>query len=596
MTKNTPLAPYRHTLAWLLGSIAIAGGIGWGARQYILPADTADPAVLIVWALALILALGGIVNAFAQARQLATEGSVLARLQVPQIGPELERIDKALGARAARSAVVSRARLVDAVLQNQHMPAGDFRADWRRDTVERTARYGATQRFLASMLLLLAVLGTFAGLKSALPRLSDAMQNAMTQQQAQAASGSRGRAIPRAGRSQASSGQSASGVTDALDMVAAAFGANFLALLGSLVLGAAAHGLAQDRRALLARVDEVATRVWYVQLPADAGFSTLERALVEMRGSVVGVTRVGDAVTALTRRLEDFQSALVDSMQSMVGDVRASMQASAIAAERRNDAQLTELTRTLALITRALERTAVGYEGLVKGLEERDLGVTKAADALDRSAQQAAATNASLETATRELAGLRQESEQREAGLTRQVEEALTTLRSGLDSIRRSVAVQSSHLEESNRLLEQLRVEEGESWRRNQEAHGAQLATLREQLDGLQKLGELLETLREGQGAARAELTGLRADTTAGVHSLEMRADQSAAARKADAEVCLAALRELQRELTAVLRGEGEQLRTLAHHESERTRAAILATSERMRLTEPGRPAKPVGA
>lgn len=99
----------------------------------------------------------------------------------------------------------------------------------------RTAQYGVFARYASSLLLLLAVLGTFAGVKTALPGLIDAVSQT-------------GGAQP-----------GGADIAAPLRAVADAFGGNALALVGAIAVGLMAQGLATGRRNLLERLELVST-------------------------------------------------------------------------------------------------------------------------------------------------------------------------------------------------------------------------------------------------------------------------------------------------------------------------------------------------
>jgi hypothetical protein len=84
---------------------------------------------------------------------------------------------------------------------------------------KRTAQYGSFARYSASLLLLLAVLGTFAGVKTALPGLIEALRTA------------------------GEAGNSMDPLVGPLQAIAGAFGGNALALVGAIAVGFAAQGV-----------------------------------------------------------------------------------------------------------------------------------------------------------------------------------------------------------------------------------------------------------------------------------------------------------------------------------------------------------------
>jgi ABC-type transporter Mla subunit MlaD len=112
-------------------------------------------------------------------------------------------------------------------------------SEFRTLAVARSASIGSCARYVSSLLLLLTVLGTFIGIKAALPQLIEALNTA--------------------------SGIGADATTtlrlmhDALGSVGGAFGSNLGALLGSISLGLASFGLSSGRQNTLARLEQVSS-------------------------------------------------------------------------------------------------------------------------------------------------------------------------------------------------------------------------------------------------------------------------------------------------------------------------------------------------
>jgi hypothetical protein len=123
----------------------------------------------------------------------------------------------------------------------------------------RTAAYGAFARYASSLLLLLAVLGTFAGVKTALPELITAI---------------------------GSNTNDTTGLVNALSAVASAFGGNALALVGAVAVGLMAQGLSLGRRNLLERLELVSAEYLYGRTVA-AEASPLQGAIVALRDTAV---------------------------------------------------------------------------------------------------------------------------------------------------------------------------------------------------------------------------------------------------------------------------------------------------------------------
>lgn len=131
---------------------------------------------------------------------------------------------------------------VHRVIEKQRDAAVRVSPDELRVLAEsRTTKYGSTARFASGLLLLLAVLGTFSGVKAALPGLIEA------------AAASERPSTPDAAQPS---------IATPLERVADAFGANSLALVGAIALGLMAQGMATGRRNLLERLEHVSERLY----------------------------------------------------------------------------------------------------------------------------------------------------------------------------------------------------------------------------------------------------------------------------------------------------------------------------------------------
>lgn len=492
--------------------------------QYLIP-RTNDPAVLTILRLSGVAIVVGFASAIRQCTELWSERRLLTQLGTADLVKAVAAKDNERRT-TSESVVLRHAKLVSGAIVSGQVPPGDYRADWRRQALERTGRYGGLQRFLASTLLLLAVLGTFAGMKAALPQLSGALTAQVRSTNGAYASQSRSDKNGRPQLAQPAVG-AGFGVTKALDLVGNAFGSNFAALLGSLTLAAFGYFLGRDRRALVIELEDRATSSWYPMLRPEAGVSSLERAVAEMKGSVAAVARVGESMDTLNHRLADFKNTLIDCMQQMVGDLRATMQASSTSADSRHDAQLVELTRSLTLITRALERTTIGYEGLVKGLEERDLGVAKAASALIGSVEQLGSTSELLTEAAKELEALRKQVSRREGEYQKRFDLVASALQSAAGNVFEAAATQATALQSASESVTLLRAEQQVSWNRSAQNAEKQLQLLQATREWQDRLDLQLESSRQGGDATRSEVVSFRGDLQRAAEDLGAQIAQS---------------------------------------------------------------------
>jgi hypothetical protein len=344
------------------GAAALSFGIGIVAlvalsalmRSELLP-RTDSFAALSVWILAAGVLLFGMVRGLIDLRTLAAEWSALDLI--------VESKSDVAKRQFPTTVVARRILLVDEAETEQRADR-EFRQSNRALAAAKLAGVGNITRFASSALLMLVVIGTFAGMRYALPLLSGAIETASSA--AERGSGSLG----------------GSQITGSLRTVSEAVGSNLLALFGSLVLSLIAFGASFERRELLTSIEFLSERWLYRRLPVDADASELQKAVNELQRSVKEVAAVSLAVGQLGKGIGDLKVVLRDTIVEMRDAFTESVnQHGARMQQQLNDA-IGELTATLGVTSGALQATAVSYEGLVKGLQERDLGVRAAADAL----------------------------------------------------------------------------------------------------------------------------------------------------------------------------------------------------------------------
>ena len=195
---------------------------------------------------------------------------------------------------------------------------------------KRTSRYGEIARYLSSLLLLLAVLGTFAGVKAALPDLIDALK---------------------------------AGADDTLRMsgplsaVAGAFGGNALALVGAIAVGLAAQGVAFGRRNLLERLELVSVEYIYGDETSGAS-EPMQAAAQSLQASARDLQSLAGSMSGVEAGLETLRVQFRDSFSELTGHLRD-------LANRQNDTLYTRtgealetLQRRVADVVQALEANA----------------------------------------------------------------------------------------------------------------------------------------------------------------------------------------------------------------------------------------------
>jgi len=264
----------------------------------------------------------------------------------------------------------------------------------------RTARYGVFARYASSLLLLLAVLGTFAGVKTALPGLIDAVSHT-------------GGAHP-----------GAADIAAPLRAVADAFGGNALALVGAIAVGLMAQGLATGRRNLLERLELVSTEFLYGGLHAGGSVDPLTEAVRELRETAASVRDTGRAIEGLESGMnglaESFHEAFERLNERLVE--LAAQQDQAL--HEKTGSELRELQRRVGTLAETVEGVARAYHGIVDTVQERSRASEEAIDLMRQSA-------VTLHDALRSLGGYQAGAERTAAG----VQQTLAALREGSDTV-----------------------------------------------------------------------------------------------------------------------------------------------------------------
>lgn len=225
-----------------------------------------------------------------------------------------------------------------------HMPVEELRGI----AETRTASYGHVARFASSLLLLLAVLGTFAGVKTALPSLIDAI-GATEGTGATAGAGS---------------------IVDPLRAVADAFGGNALALVGAIAVGLMAQGLAVGRRNLLERLELASAEYIYDNRrtqnadPLIAAVETLSATAGEVHNASTAFLGIEGSLEALS---ESFRTAF-GSLNDTLSDVMAAQDEQL---HRRTAQALGSLEGKVAALADAVRGNTASYQGLVDRIGER---------------------------------------------------------------------------------------------------------------------------------------------------------------------------------------------------------------------------------
>lgn len=325
----------------------------------------------------------------------------------------------------------------------------------------RTERLGSFARYASSLLLLLAVLGTFAGVKTALPGLIDAFSSGVA-------------------------GSTAS-LADPLRAVSDAFGANAFALIGAIAVGLMANGVAQGRRNMLERLELVSAEHIYrdelsqANSPVEAAMVALNRSAQELHESSGALLGIQSGLDLLS---EEFRRGLETLEQHLI-EVASTHEAELF---DRNSRAMEELQNRVADLTDSVSANAKIYAGLVDAVGERSAESREAIEqlrkangllstSLGRLGEAGETTGATAKEIARlisELSGLVQPVQGQIAQLSDSVASVGTAMSPILEtaraSIQEAVALHAGAEDRHERLLRDIRSELSEGLMRLAEA------------------------------------------------------------------------------------------------------------------------------
>jgi hypothetical protein len=208
---------------------------------------------------------------------------------------------------------------------------------------KRSSQFGSFARYASSLLLLLAVLGTFAGVKTALPWLVQAVS---------------------------SSTSDTAALSQPLQAIAAAFGGNALALVGAIAVGLMAQGVAFGRQNMLERLELVSAEFVYgnetanASDPMQAAIQALSRTSNEFQsasgallGIEAGLNDLGDQFQASLNGLGDRLGDIANRQETNLYD--------------KTGATLEALQLRVGELTKSVEANAHAYAGLVASIRDR---------------------------------------------------------------------------------------------------------------------------------------------------------------------------------------------------------------------------------
>jgi uncharacterized protein YoxC len=283
------------------------------------------------------------------------------------------------------------------ILEKERDPYLRVSPDELRGIAEtRTARYGVFARYASSLLLLLAVLGTFAGVKTALPGLIDAVSGAGGTQ------------------------PGAADIAAPLRAVADAFGGNALALVGAIAVGLMAQGLVTGRRNLLERLELVSTEFLYGALHGGGSVDPLTEAVRELRETAASVRDTGRAIEGLESGMNGLSESFHEAFERLNERLVELAAQQDQALHERTGSELRELQRRVGTLAETVESVVRAYHGIVDTVHERSQASEQAIDLMRQSA-------VTLHDALRSLGGYQAGAERTAEGVQR----TLDALREG---------------------------------------------------------------------------------------------------------------------------------------------------------------------
>ena len=363
---------WRFPTAWVmlvfgLGAFAAAVVFMW---SLLLP-RSGTTVVWGVWGLSIALFLIGSGFAVHDAKWLTRERTGFNVLKPGTINgslPALKGLVASLREEADDTLLTERAQRVAELADRNGGAAEGLRSSLRTRAAGKAASVGAVSRFIGSLLLLLAVIGTFAGMKTALPALSEAVRFPGSPA-ASPPTTATGEAIDRAN------------IRDALSGVADAFGANFLALIGAFSLAVMSFGATVDRRRLLVDLDRVLDEDLFSVIASGTDAKAFELLLGNLREGIHEIATVGEGLGDLRGAIANFQSTLGHAIESLETSLTGQFQQRLLSVHSDMAKKVESVVVDVARISGAMAATSVAYEGLVQEIKQRENELkTSAAD------------------------------------------------------------------------------------------------------------------------------------------------------------------------------------------------------------------------
>ncbi len=224
----------------------------------------------------------------------------------------------------------------------------------RHGAESRTSRHGQLARYASGLLLLLTVLGTFSGVKTALPSLIEAVTASTT---------------------------GGTGLQESLTIIAQAYGSNSLALIGAIALGIVVQGFSVGRTHFLERLESVSDDMVYssadfgASAPLEAATQSLENAARSLLDSQMAFEDISDAIGGLERTTHDAFQGLRSSLDGLGSKTEEEF--------FRHSAKLFEgVDHRLGRLEEAVATSAEAYGSVIGDLNRRGAETQAAFDAL----------------------------------------------------------------------------------------------------------------------------------------------------------------------------------------------------------------------
>src|SRR5688572_3815624 len=208
--------------------------------------------------------------------------------------------------------------------------------------VDRTARYGSFARYASSLLLLLAVLGTFAGVKTALPALIGAL----------------------------GATSDTSTLIGPLTAVASAFGGNALALVGAIAIGLMAQGIGFGRRNLLERLELVSAEYIY-QDGTSSSANPLQAAVTALRDTANQIHAATGRMTGIEGGLRGLSNEFKTSFEVLSTTLADIADRQEEGLYERTSASLDALQLRVADLAKSVEATALVHSQITAAVQAR---------------------------------------------------------------------------------------------------------------------------------------------------------------------------------------------------------------------------------